>query len=290
MIERARTMLATGLVILLQAVGCVSPSSRPADKHVLRLATTTSTYDSGLLNAILPQFEAEFGVRVDVVAVGTGQALAIGANGDADVVLVHDRAREEQFVSDGHAPARYDVMYNDFVIVGPPEDRAGIRGSQTAAEAFKKITDAGALFASRGDESGTHTREREIWTGTGLEPGPDNGWYNSLGQGMGDTLVFANEQHAYTLSDRSTFLSMRNRLPDLTILVGGDSIANNPDPGLYNPYSVMPINPETHFGVNYDLAITFVEWLTSAPVQARIAEFGVATFGQPLFFPKLSVQ
>jgi tungstate transport system substrate-binding protein len=252
---------------------------------VLRLATTTSTYDSGLLDVILPQFETEFNVQVDVVAVGTGQALAIGARGDADVVLVHARAREDQFVADGHAPARYDVMYNDFVIVGPPDDMAGIRGVPTAAEAFEKIADAGTPFASRGDDSGTHTKERGIWAKAGLEPGSNDGWYNSLGQGMGNTLIFANEQRAYTLTDRGTFLSMKNQLPNLTILVGGDSIANNPDPMLYNPYGVMPINPAKHPGVNYDLAMKFVRWLTSKPTQERIAEFGVARFGQPLFYP-----
>ncbi len=282
-----------GLVTALLVAGCTAtqappPTSQPTSKAapaVLRLATTTSTYDSGLLDVILPQFETEFNVQVDVVAVGTGQALAIGARGDADVVLVHARAREDQFVADGHAPARYDVMYNDFVIVGPPDDMAGIRGVPTAAEAFEKIADAGTPFASRGDDSGTHTKERGIWAKAGLEPGSNDGWYNSLGQGMGNTLIFANEQRAYTLTDRGTFLSMKNQLPNLTILVGGDSIANNPDPMLYNPYGVMPINPAKHPGVNYDLAMKFVRWLTSKPTQERIAEFGVARFGQPLFYP-----
>lgn len=284
-IPQTPTWLATGLVIVLQAVSCASPVARPADKQVLRLATTTSTYDSGLLDAILPQFEAAFNAQVDVVAVGTGQALAIGARGDADVVLVHARAREDQFVADGYAPARYDVMYNDFVVVGPPDDPAAIRGSRTAEEAFAKIAGAGAPFASRGDDSGTHTKERGIWARAGLEPDSDDGWYNSLGQGMGNTLNFANEQRAYTLTDRGTFLSMRNQLARLTILVGGDRIANNPDPMLHNPYGVMPINPAKHPGVNYDLAMKYVKWLTSAPVQERIAEFGIARFGQPLFYP-----
>ncbi|MFQ5340269.1 MAG: substrate-binding domain-containing protein [Anaerolineae bacterium] len=287
------SFIAFGLVTALLVAGCTaapapSTASQPATNsapQVLRLATTTSTYDSGLLDAILPQFEAEFNAQVDVVAVGTGQALAIGARGDADVVLVHARAREDQFVADGHAPARYDVMYNDFVIVGPPDDMAGIRSVPTAAEAFEKIANAGATFASRGDDSGTHTKERGIWAKAGIEPGPDDGWYNSLGQGMGNTLIFANEQRAYTLTDRGTFLSMKNQLPKLTILVGGDSIANNPDPMLYNPYGVMPINPAKHPGVNYDLAMKFVEWLTSASVQQQIAKFGIARFGQSLFYP-----
>ncbi|MFQ5854927.1 MAG: substrate-binding domain-containing protein [Anaerolineae bacterium] len=282
-----------GFVAALLLTGCTqlpaSPSSSQSESkagpQILRLATTTSTADSGLLDEILPHFEQQYNADVDVVAVGTGQALAIGANGDADVVLVHARAREDKFVADGHAPARYDVMYNDFVIVGPPDDPADIRGSQTAAAAFKSIADAGAPFASRGDDSGTHGKEKSTWADAGLEPGSDNGWYNSLGQGMGNTLIFANEQQAYTLTDRGTFLSMKSQLLNLTILVGGDSIAGNPDPKLYNPYGVMPVNPETHPGVNYELAMKFVEWLTSISVQETIAEYGVAQFDQPLFYP-----
>ncbi len=288
-----RRWIGAGLVAGSLLAGCARtpallPESRSNDQaapQVLRLATTTSTYDSGLLNEIVPQFEAKFNARVDVVAVGTGQALALGAHGDADVVLVHARAEEEQFVTEGHAPARYDVMYNDFVIVGPSEDPAGIRGSPTAVQAFRKIAGAGAPFASRGDASGTHTKEKQIWAKAGIEPDPARRWYNALGQGMGNTLIFANEQHAYTLTDRGTFLAIQSQLPDLQILVGGDSIAGNPDPTLYNPYGVLPINPEKHPGVNYDLAMKFVEWLTSAPVQERIATFGVEKFGQPPFYP-----
>lgn len=280
----AVTLLITGCTRLPALVPALLPEPQTAPQ-VLRLATTTSTYDSGLLDAILPQFENEFNARVDVIAVGTGQALAIGARGDADVVLVHARAREEEFVAQGHAPARYDVMYNDFVIVGPPADPAGIRGIPLASEAFKKIAAAGAPFASRGDDSGTHTKERSLWSEAGLQPGADDAWYNALGQGMGNTLTFANEQSAYALTDRGTFLSMQPQLPNLTILVGGDSIADNPDPALYNPYGVMPISPEAHPGVNYELAVKFVRWLTSPAVQEQIAAFGVEQFGQPLFYP-----
>lgn len=287
-----------GLVATCLLAGCTqlsvppsaSQSKSKSEPQILRLATTTSTADSGLLDKILPDFEQQHNADVDVVAVGTGQALTIGANGDADVVLVHARAREDKFVAEGHAPARYDVMYNDFVIVGLPSDPAGIKGSQTAAEAFAKIAEAGApfrgsLFASRGDDSGTHGKEKSIWTDAGLEPGPDDKWYNSLGQGMGNTLIFANEQQTYTLTDRGTFLSMKSQLPNLTILVGGDSITQNPDSELYNPYGVMPVDPETHPGVNYDLAVKFVEWLTSVPVQEKIAEYGRDQFDQPLFYP-----
>lgn len=286
----ARWSLPLVLALALIA-GCAQLGPLPAvpqaveEPTVLRLATTTSTADSGLLDAILPEFESEYNADVDVVAVGTGQALAIGSSGDADVVLVHARAREDQFVAEGHAPARYDVMYNDFVIVGPPDDPAGIRGSETAATALQEIAAAGAPFASRGDDSGTHTKERNLWADAGVEPTADDAWYNSLGQGMGNTLIFANEQQAYTMTDRGTFLSMQAELPDLEVLVGGDSIADNPDPELYNPYGVMPVDPETHPGVNYDLAVEFVEWLTSVPVQEEIAEYGRDTFDQPLFYP-----
>lgn len=291
MSTRAQIRIVAGLIAGLLLAACV-PATPPSasqpqsqEPQTLRLATTTSTYDSGLLDDILPDFEQQYNAKVDVVAVGTGQALTIGENGDADVLLVHARACEDKFVADGHAPARYDVMYNDFVIVGPPEDPAGIAGSEMAAEAFAKIAEAGTLFASRGDDSGTHGKEKSIWTDAGLEPGPDNEWYNSLGQGMGNTLIFANEQQAYTLTDRGTFLSMKSQLPDLTILVGGDSIAENPDSNLYNPYGVMPVDPEKHPGVNYDLAMKFVEWLTSVPVQEKIAEYGQDKFDQPLFYP-----
>jgi tungstate transport system substrate-binding protein len=283
------------IITLILATGCATlgpppapPSSTGGDSaepSILRLATTTSTADSGLLDAILPDFESQYNADVDVVAVGTGQALTIGRNGDADVVLVHARAREDEFVAEGHAPARYDVMYNDFVIVGPPSDPADIQGSETAAAALEKIAAAGAPFASRGDDSGTHTKERTLWSQAGIEPTADDPWYNSLGQGMGNTLVFANELEAYTLTDRGTFLSMQAQLPNLAILVGGDSIADNPDPELYNPYGVMPVDPETHPGVNYDLAQKFVTWLASVPVQEQIAEYGRDKFGQPLFYP-----
>jgi tungstate transport system substrate-binding protein len=251
----------------------------------LRLATTTSTDNSGLLAAILPDFEAKYNARVEVVAVGTGQALAIGSKGDADVVLVHARAREDQFVADGHAPARYDVMYNDFIIVGPPDDPAGVKGLEMAADALKKIAESQAFFASRGDDSGTHTKEKSLWEAAGITPDPGSGWYLSLGQGMGATLTTANEKMAYTMTDRGTYLSMKENLPGLEVMVGGGSIDENKDKSLYNPYGVMPVNPETHPGVKYDLAMKFVDWLTSVDTQEVIGEFGKEKFNQPLFYP-----
>lgn len=255
------------------------------EPSVLRLATTTSTADSGLLDAILPDFEQQYNARVDVVAVGTGQALKLGENGDADVVLVHARAREDAFVEQDFGVNRRDVMYNDFVVVGPQDDPAGIKGMEQASVAFKAIADAGATFASRGDDSGTFTKEQSIWASAGVTPTAELGWYKSLGQGMGETLITANELQAYSLADRGTFLSMRDRLPNLTILVGGDTIDANKDKSLLNPYGVIPVNPELHTGINAELAEQFAEWLTSPATQARIGEFGKDTFGQPLFYP-----
>jgi len=261
-----------------------APTDAPAaeEVQVLRLATTTSTADSGLLDAILPGFEEEFNARVDVVAVGTGQAIEIGEAGDADVILVHARAREDAFVEEGHGTARYDVMYNDFILVGPAEDPAGISGMATGAEALAAIAAAEAPFASRGDDSGTHTKELSLWEAAGVAP--EGEWYNSLGQGMGETLTFANESGAYTLTDRGTFLAQSANLPNLVVLVGGDSIADNADPKLLNPYGVIPVNPDKG-DINSELANQFVEWITSPAVQEQIGQFGVDTFGQPLFYP-----
>ncbi|HEY0736567.1 MAG TPA: substrate-binding domain-containing protein [Herpetosiphonaceae bacterium] len=252
----------------------------------LRLATTTSTADSGLLDAILSDFEQRYGATVDVVAVGTGQALKLGENGDADVVLVHARSREDAFVSAGFGLPRHDVMYNDFVIVGPTSDPARLGETQTGKEAFAKIAAASALFASRGDDSGTFTKEQTIWSSAGISPTAELSWYKSLGQGMGETLIAADELGAYTLADRGTFLSMRDKLPNLTLLVGGATIAENSDPTLRNPYGVIQVNPARHTGINDKLAASFVEWITSPEIQTRIGEFGRDRFGQPLFYPE----
>jgi tungstate transport system substrate-binding protein len=245
-----------------------------ADDSTLILATTTSTYDSGLLDFIIPDFEEQYGVSVDVIAVGTGQALAMGEAGDADVLLVHARAREDAFVEAGDGTARYDVMYNDFVIVGPADDPAGIQGMESAADALATIADSGATFVSRGDDSGTHTKEKGIWEAAGITPEGD--WYLSAGQGMGAVLTMSGESQAYTLSDRATYLSALADGLELEIMVEGDPI-------LFNPYGVIPVNPETHPGVNIDLAEQFVEWLTSVETQELIGSFTVN--GETLFTP-----
>ncbi len=251
---------------------------------VLRLATTTSTDDSGLLAAILPAFERRCGCQVHVIAVGTGQALAIGRRGDADVLLVHSRAAEERFVAEGHSRQRRDVMYNDFVVVGPMADPAGVRGKRLAREAFAAIARAAAPFVSRGDRSGTDEAEKRVWAGLGLSP-DGRPWYRSLGQGMGETLMAASEQRAYTLSDRGTWLSMRRRLGELDLLVGGRTLADNADPDLRNPYGVIAVDAGRHPGVNSELAQRFVAWLLSPETQGAIGRFGVEQHGQPLFYP-----
>ncbi len=262
------------------------PTSRPAqaDPTRLILATTTSTADSGLLKYILPDFEKKYNVKVDVIAVGTGQAIEIGAKGDADVLLVHSRKGEDQFVKDGHARQRYDVMYNDFIVVGPKDDPAKIKALASAKDAFKAIAAAQATFASRGDKSGTNTKELSIWSSIPFTPTRELPWYNAIGQGMGDTLLFANEKQGYTLSDRGTYLSMKDRLPGLDVLMGGANLAENKDKSLLNPYGVLPVNPEKHPNVNADLAQKFVEWILSPDIQKMIGGFGADTYGQPLFY------
>ncbi len=253
--------------------------------QTLRLSTTTSTYDSGLLDAILPDFEAKYNTKVDVIAVGTGQALELGANGDVDVVLVHARSKEDQFVADGDGVNRLDVMYNDFVLVGPISDPAGIAGTPFAKDAFAAIAAASAPFVSRGDDSGTHTKEKSIWASAAITPTVESGWYFSIGQGMGETLTFANEKQAYTLADRGTWLSQYSNLPSLAVIVGGASIEENKDSKLLNPYGVIPVNPAKHPNVNFDLATRFAEWITSLETQQMIADFGKDKYGQPLFYP-----
>jgi tungstate transport system substrate-binding protein len=254
----------------------LKPTVRAATPDRLVLATTTSTQDSGLLETLLPDFEKEFNTKVDVIAVGTGQALQLGKDGNADVLLVHSRAQEDAFMEAGDGSRREDVMYNDFVIIGPESDPAGIKGTTTALDAFKKIAEAKAPFISRGDKSGTNTKELSIWKAAGIPPEGD--WYLSAGQGMGEVLTMAEEQQAYTLSDRATYLARTKTGLTLKVLVEKDQ-------SLLNPYGVIAVNPAKGEQINADLASKFIDWIISVPVQEKIAEFGKADFGQSLFTP-----
>ena len=270
-----RIRLALSLFVLLLA-GCVAPPPPQADNPHLLLATTTSTRDSGLLEFLLPDFEKQYGVFVDVVAVGTGQAIKLGEDGNADVLLVHARAKEDDFMAAGHGVRREDVMYNDFVLVGPAGDPAEIGGGVDAPAAFARIAESGAPFVSRGDDSGTHSKEKSIWAAAGIEPAGD--WYISAGQGMGAVLTMADEQNAYTLSDRATYLARTLAGTELVIL-------SESDPILFNPYGVIAVNPAKNAKINGALANQFIDWLISVPMQEKIGQFGVAEFGAPLFTP-----
>ncbi|MEM6281665.1 MAG: substrate-binding domain-containing protein [Chloroflexota bacterium] len=266
-----RTLRLFCVILLTSAAGGVlaqteEPMTDAFDGETLILATTTSTYDSGLLDYILPDFEEMTGATVDVIAVGTGAALELGANGDADVILVHARSREEAFIEAGSGTARFDVMYNDFMIIGSADDPAGIAGMGNAAEAFVTIAAAEAPFISRGDDSGTHSKELSIWAAADLEP--DGDWYQEAGQGMGAVITIANEQQAYTLADRATYLAREAEGLDLTVLVEGDET-------LFNPYGVILVNPDEHPNVNAELAQAFVGWLISDDTQELIETFVV---------------
>jgi tungstate transport system substrate-binding protein len=250
---------------------------KPGQAGHLVLATTTSTEDSGLLDFILPDFEQQDGVKVDVIAVGTGQAIQLGKDGNADVLLVHARSQEDEFMANKDGTRRKDVMYNDFIIIGPEDDPVGIKGMTDAAEAFKKIAETESPFISRGDKSGTHTKELSVWKKAGIEE-PAGDWYISSGQGMGEVLTMANEQLAYTLSDRATYLARTKEGLDLPILVEGDK-------ALLNPYGVIAVNPEKNPNINAEEAQKFIDWIISVPVQEKIQSFGIEDFNQSLFIP-----
>lgn len=265
------------------AAGLLLASCRPSPGGVVRLATTTSVYDSGLLGELIPDFESTHAAQVDILAVGSGQALALGERGDADLLLVHDPAGEQSFLESGHGLERRPLMWNEFVLAGPTEDPAGAAAADSIVAAFMRISESRSLFLSRGDNSGTHSRERQTWQRAGVSP-EGKGWYYQLGQGMGETLTAAAELGGYTLSDRGTFLALREALPGLEILLPRPGRAA-PDPDLMNVYSLMTVNPARHPGVNSALAAALVEWLLSDEVQSRIADFGMDRWGEPLFFP-----
>ncbi|HJE25904.1 MAG TPA: extracellular solute-binding protein [Methylorubrum populi] len=258
---------------LLAALGAASPLR--AEPASIVVASTTSTEQSGLFKHILPLFQKKTGIEVKVVALGTGQALDAARRGDADVVLVHDRPAEDKFVTEGFAKARQDVMYNDFVLIGPKDDPAGIRGGKVD-EAFRKIAAAKAPFVSRGDRSGTHSAELRSWKEAGVDLAAAKGeWYRDVGQGMGPALNTASSLGAYILADRGTWLSFKNR-GELTILVEGD-------PRLFNPYGVMLVNPDKHPTVKVKEGQSFIDWLVSPEGQQAIADYKIG--GEQLFFP-----
>lgn len=279
-----KKLLKAGLIFAL-VVGVGIFMSHEIQAESIRLATTTSTEDSGLLDELLPIFTEETGVEVEVVAVGTGQALEIGRRGDADILMVHAPDLEKEFIEDGYGTERTYIMYNDFVIVGPPEDPAGLSDLvgeradiETAMTAIYEAGNDGSLrFLSRGDDSGTYLKEIALWEMTGLEDVEDTGWYNALGQGMGSTLITANEMAGYALTDRGTFLSMAEGLANLKILYKGDEALNN-------PYGIIPLNPEVFENANYEAAQQLVDFMVRDDIQKKIGEFGIDTFGQPLFF------
>lgn len=261
------------LALLLLAVGT---STAPAADRFITLSSTTSTQNSGFFDYVLPKFTDQTGIEVRVIAVGTGQAIKLGENGDADVLLVHDKAGELKFVKQGYGIDRREVMYNDFVIVGPGNDPAGVRGLQNAVEAFKRIAGSGATFISRGDDSGTHRQELRLWEEAGVDARAASGkWYKEVGAGMGATLNTAAGLNGYTMTDRATWTAFRNRA-DLELLDEGDA-------RLFNQYAVIQVNPALHKSVKAAEAKEFADWLVSPEGQQLIGSFMVE--GQVLFQP-----
>jgi tungstate transport system substrate-binding protein len=271
--SRRGGLLAWVVAGLATAAAVLPPgAARGADRPRLRLATTTSTENSGLLKVLLPPFEKRCGCAVDVIAVGTGKALKLGERGDVDVVLVHARPLEDRFVAEGWGVDRRDVMYNDFVLLGPPGDPARVKGAADAVDAFRRVERGRATFVSRGDESGTHQAEREVWRRAGLAPhGP---WYLEAGQGMSEVITMAAERAAYTLADRGTYLAHPRRR-ELPILFQGD-------PVLFNPYGVIAVNPAKYPTVDHARAEQFIDFLTGPEGRALITGYRIG--GEQLFF------
>ena len=259
--------------VFLFAISMILISSVYASPVHLKLATTTSTENSGLLGVLLPPFEEKFGIKVDVIAVGTGQAIKLGENGDVDMILVHARAAEDKFIEEGYGVNRRDVMFNDFIILGPSNDPAGIKEERNVTLALKKIADCKAYFVSRGDDSGTHKKEKILWQNAKISP--EGEWYMEIGQGMGATLQVANERQAYVLCDRGTFLAYKDKI-DIIILSEGD-------PLLFNPYGIMAVDPARYPHVKYIEAMQLIAWVTSGEGQKIIGEYKKE--GEILFHP-----
>jgi tungstate transport system substrate-binding protein len=275
--RKLQKVLGAALVAAVLMIGMALPASAagPAQKNLI-LATTTSTQDSGLLDVLIPVFEKKTGYFVKTIAVGSGQAMAMGQKGEADVMLVHSPDAEKKFVTDGFGLNRLIVMHNDYIVIGPPADPAAIKGATSTVEAFKKIAAAGSLFMSRGDNSGTHAKEMAIWKAAGIKPEGQK-WYQQTGLGMGQTLNVAAEKKGYTLADRGTWLSLQQKL-GLPILKEGDPI-------LLNVYHVIAVNPAKWPKVNADGAKAFSDFMLSADTQGIIKTFGVEKYGGALFFP-----
>jgi len=274
--KRILTILFLFTLALSACAPAATANPAPANPTLI-LATTTSTQDSGLLDVLIPLFEAGSGYTVQTVAVGSGQAMQMGQDGNADVLLVHSPSAEKTFMSDGWGKERALVMHNDFIIVGPADDPAKIKGL-SAVDAFKAIAAAGATFVARADKSGTSTKELGIWTKAGLDPATEKpAWYIETGQGMGASLTITSEKSGYTLTDRATFLANKANL-QLEILVEGDN-------SLLNVYHVITVNPEKWPKVNYDGAVAFMKFMTEASTQRAIGQFGVDKYGQQLFIP-----
>jgi tungstate transport system substrate-binding protein len=280
--QRRSFLAATTGAVGTALAGCLGSGQQEGAAildETLTLTTTTSTYDTGLLDEVNAAFEERFGASVEAVAQGTGAALETASRGDSDVVMVHARSLEDEFMREGNGINRRDLMFNDFVVVGPEDDPAGIGGTSDVTNAFKTIADTESVFISRGDNSGTHTKELAIWEAAGVEPGGE--WYREAGAGMGQVLNQANLTPGYTLSDRGTYLSQRSEL-DLSIHVQGP-IEGGPEL-LANPYGVIAVNPGVHENVNYDLAMAYIGFLTSREGQTIIEEYTVE--GEQLFFPE----
>ncbi|MBJ7404721.1 MAG: extracellular solute-binding protein [Bradyrhizobium sp.] len=271
-------MLSRRYLIAIAACALLCAPAVAQDKSIV-VASTTSTQDSGLFGHILPLFKDKTGIAVKVVAQGTGQALDTGRRGDADVVFVHARPAEEKFVAEGSGVKRYPVMYNDFILIGPASDPAGVKGTKDIVAALKAIKDKGAAFISRGDKSGTHQAELNLWNVAGIDLAKDKGaWYKEIGQGMGAALNTASASDAYVLADRGTWLSFKNRGP-LAIVVEGDK-------RLFNQYGVILVNPQKHPSVKQDLGQQFIDWLVSSEGQKAIAGYKIN--GEQLFYPNAS--
>ncbi len=282
MIQRREFLAATAGGMAAALAGCADDDEGDGAAildETLTLTTTTSTYDTGLLDEVNAAFEARYGAEIEAVAQGTGAALETGRAGDSDVVMVHARSLEDEFIREGYGVNRRDLMFNDFVVVGPDDDPAGIDGMDDVTEAFRTIADAEATFVSRGDNSGTHTKELAIWDAAGIEPGGE--WYREAGAGMGEVLNQATQTPAYALADRGTFISQRSEL-DVDIRVQGP-IEGGPEL-LANPYGIVAVNPGVHENVNYDLAMAYIGFISSREGQAIIEDYTVE--GEQLFFPE----